>query len=173
MSIVTRQAEKYLHVLGETLHTMPLCHSMLAFVHMCVRRLHGGFLYRLFTKTQRRVRCWWLACVARVSPACTMTEEFTLRFHRALPSTAALLTRAQRFNYWPVSTRNLISWATQEIASRSVKVVTGLLDSEGKCTHIVPVCIWLCCELLADYIMAGWKHMQAPLGTVWTKRSFW
>lgn len=34
-------------------------------------------------------------------PACTMTQEFTLGFHWALPSTAALLTRAQRFNYWP------------------------------------------------------------------------
>lgn len=32
-----------------------------------------------------------------------MTQEFTLVFHRALPSTAALLTRALRFNYWPVS----------------------------------------------------------------------
>lgn len=37
------------------------------------------------------------------SPDCTMTQEFTLHFHQALPWTAAPLIRARRFNYWPIS----------------------------------------------------------------------
>lgn len=72
---------------------------------MCVRRLHRAFCFPAdsLLKTLCTVQCWWLAYVARAPPACTMTQEFTLHFHRALPSTAALLTRASRFNYWPIS----------------------------------------------------------------------
>lgn len=70
---------------------------------MCVRRLHGAFSTDSLLKhtIQSSADGWHMR---PEFPACTMTQEFTLRFHQALPSTAALLTRAQRFNYWPVST---------------------------------------------------------------------
>lgn len=69
--------------------------------HMCVRRLHRAFSADSLLKhtVQSGADGWHMW---PEFPACTMTQEFTLRFHRALPSTAALLTRAQRFNYWPV-----------------------------------------------------------------------
>lgn len=68
--------------------------------HMCVRRLHGAFSTHTSLKhaVQSGADGWHMW---PEFPACTMTQEFTLRFHWALPSTAALLTRAQRFNYWP------------------------------------------------------------------------
>lgn len=70
---------------------------------MCVRRLHRAFSAQSLLK--HTVQCgadgWHMW---PEFSACTMTQEFTLCFHRALPSTAALLTRAPRFNYWLVST---------------------------------------------------------------------
>lgn len=160
--------------MGETSHTMPLCHSTLALVHTCAwEGSAGAFSADSLLKTHRAVRCWWLAYVARVPRL-----HHDTRIHTPLPPSFAIdsctfnksaeIQLLARSPLW-----NFISWATQEIASRSVKVVTGLLDSEEKRTHIVPLCIWLCCELLADCIMASWKHMRAPLGTVSTKRSFW
>ena len=114
--------------------------------HMCVRRLRRAFSADAFLKhtVQSAADGWHMWPEV---PACTMTQEFTPRFQRALPSTAALLTRAQRFNYWPVLHSNFISWATQEIASRSVKVVTELLDSEGRmythCSSVQLIVLWI------------------------------
>lgn len=116
--------------------------------HMCVRRLHRAFSAGPpHSNTQCSPVLMAGICVQSppLLPACTMTQEFTLRFHRALPSTAALLTRAQRFNYWPVPVpKNRVSWAAQEIASRRVKVVTGLLDSEGESVHTLFLCALDC-----------------------------
>lgn len=71
--------------------------------HMCVRGIRGASSAQALLKlaVQSGVDGWHMwpkFC------ACTMTQEFTLCLHRALPSTAALLTRAPRFNYWPIST---------------------------------------------------------------------
>lgn len=170
------------HMEGEALHTVHLCHSRLlhVFTHVREKAPRGFLSAQPFLKSMLCTgRCWWLAYVSRVPFACTMTQEFTLCFHRALPSTAALLTRAPRFNYW---LWNLISWAAQEIASRRVKVVTGL-DSEGNmhihcsCVHFLLLLLLWCCELLADCVKASWMHVpKAPPGTVPTRqnrRSFW
>ncbi len=73
---------------------------------MCVRRLHMAFSTDSLLKHTGHI-CQPSAPDCTEFPACTMTQEFTLCFHRALPSTAALLTRAQRFNYWQVSTLKL------------------------------------------------------------------
>lgn len=84
---------------------MHLCHSMLPFVHTCAWEGSAGLspqtLYWNTLYSPSGADGWHMW---PEFPACTMTQEFTLRFHWALPSTAALLTRAQRFNYWPVST---------------------------------------------------------------------
>lgn len=118
---------------------------------MCVRSLRWAFSADSLRKhaVQSGADGWHMW--PELSLACTMTQEFTLGFHRALPSTAALLTRARRFNYWArFCSETSSAEAAQEIASRSVKVVTGLLDSEGKMyTH--------CSCVRSDYVVNCWQ----------------
>lgn len=71
--------------------------------HVCVTRILGVFFFlQLLVKhnVHSRDDGWHMWPQL---PACTMTQEFTLGFHQTLPPTAALLTRAPRFNYWPRS----------------------------------------------------------------------
>lgn len=86
---------------GKTFYTVHLYHCICS--RMCVRRLHRAFpAFSLVKHTVQSSADGWH--MRPEFPTCTMTQIFTLCFHRALPSTAALLTRALRFNYWPVST---------------------------------------------------------------------
>lgn len=86
---------------GKTFYTVHLYHCICS--RMCVRRLHRAFpAFSLVKHTVQSSADGWH--MRPEFPTCTMTQIFTLCFHRALPSTAALLTRALRFNYRPVST---------------------------------------------------------------------
>lgn len=133
------------HVQLKTSHTICIyvIERLHLFTHMCVRRLHGAFLCRLFTKTHTRYNpVLMVGICGQSSPLAPWHKNSHSRFHRALPWTAALLTRAQRFNYWPVSalephqlshTGNCLSQC------KGGNWIAGLL--RGERTHIVPVCI--------------------------------
>lgn len=125
------------------------------------------------------------------SPACTMTQEFTLCFHRALPSTAALLTRAPRFNYW------LVSYALKpHQLSRTGNCLspckggnwTGLwgnMHIHCSCVQFLLLLLLWCCELLADCVMvkldactkssAGYRREEVSdgAGCVWVFIRHW
>lgn len=154
------------------LHTAFMLERACMCSHMCVRRLHGAFSTHTSLKhpAQPGADGWHMW---PEFPACTMTQEFTLRFHRALPSTAALLTRAQRFNYWPAPALKLHQLShtgnclSQCKGGNWMAGLWGKMYSHCSSEHLIMF------ELLADCIMVSWKHMRAPLGTVSTKRSFW
>lgn len=79
--------------------------------HMCVRRLHGAFSEGSLLKTQRTMRCWWLAYVARVPCLHHDTRIHTL----LLPSSAidsCTFNKSAEIQLLACSSlRNFISWA--------------------------------------------------------------
>lgn len=147
--------------------TMHFRHATLLFVHTRAWQGSSGFFLPSFQSnpTVRSKADGWHMWPQL--PACPTTQEFALRFHPALPPTAALLTRAPRFNYWPGSALkpHQLNHTGNCLSQCKGGNWTAGLGGE-QCTHVVPVRIWLCGEFLADCIMASWTQIQAPLGAI-------
>lgn len=161
-------------------HNAPV--SPLAFVHTCAWEGSAGLSPAApsLKHTAQSGADGWHMCPESPSrpPPPTLRLHHDTRIHTPLPPSAAIDSCA--FN--KSAEIQLLARSCAEKPRQLSRTGNCLSPCQGgnwiaglrggKCTHIVPLCTWLCCELLADCIMASWKHMWAPLGTVWTKKTF-